>query len=129
VLPFVTQDEYDRLLWSCDFNAVRGEDSFVRAQWAGRPLLWHIYPQQENAHLEKLEAFLALYINGLSPAASTALTSLWRAWNLGEGVAENWLALQQVWPELTAHAEAWCLEQASQTDLAAALVQFYRNWL
>ncbi|EJT83076.1 hypothetical protein PPS11_40038 [Pseudomonas putida S11] len=36
VLPFVSQDDYDRLLWSCDFNAVRGEDSFVRAQWAGR---------------------------------------------------------------------------------------------
>ena len=46
VLPFVEQDQYDRLLWSCDFNAVRGEDSFVRAQWAGRPLLWHIYGQE-----------------------------------------------------------------------------------
>lgn len=129
VLPFVTQDDYDRLLWSCDFNAVRGEDSFVRAQWAGRPLLWHIYQQQENVHLDKLEAFLALYINGLSPAASAALTAMWQAWNHGEGVGESWLALQQVWPELTTHAEAWCLDQASQTDLAAALVQFYRNWL
>ena len=129
VLPFVTQDDYDRLLWSCDFNAVRGEDSFVRAQWAGRPLLWHIYQQQESAHLDKLEAFLALYINGLSPAASAALTALWQAWNHGDGVGESWLALQQVWPELTTHAEAWCLQQASLTDLAAALVQFYRNWL
>jgi uncharacterized repeat protein (TIGR03837 family) len=129
VLPFVTQDDYDRLLWSCDFNAVRGEDSFVRAQWAGRPLLWHIYQQQENVHLDKLEAFLALYINGLSPAASAALTAMWQAWNHGEGVGESWLALQQVWPELTTHAEAWCLDKASQTDLAAALVQFYRNWL
>jgi hypothetical protein len=61
VLPFVSQDEYDRLLWCCDFNAVRGEDSFVRAQWAGQPMLWHIYVQDENAHWEKLEAFLAHY--------------------------------------------------------------------
>lgn len=61
VLPFVRQDQYDHLLWSCDFNAVRGEDSFVRAQWAGRPLLWHIYQQDEDIHLDKLEAFLALY--------------------------------------------------------------------
>lgn len=52
VLPFVSQDDFDRLLWSCDFNAVRGEDSFVRAQWAGQPMLWHIYVQDENAHWE-----------------------------------------------------------------------------
>lgn len=57
VLPFIRQDQYDQLLWCCDFNAVRGEDSFVRAQWAGRPLLWHIYQQEEDVHLEKLEAF------------------------------------------------------------------------
>nr|BFE90266.1 hypothetical protein GCM10020185_08020 [Pseudomonas brassicacearum subsp. brassicacearum] len=53
VLPFIRQDQYDQLLWCCDFNAVRGEDSFVRAQWAGRPLLWHIYQQEEDVHLEK----------------------------------------------------------------------------
>ena len=35
-LPFIRQQDYDTLLWCCDFNAVRGEDSFVRAQWAGR---------------------------------------------------------------------------------------------
>ena len=45
VLPFVPQAEYDRLLWACDVNIVRGEDSFVRAQWANRPFAWHIYPQ------------------------------------------------------------------------------------
>lgn len=129
VLPFVEQDQYDRLLWSCDFNAVRGEDSFVRAQWAGRPLLWHIYKQDENAHLDKLEAFLALYTRAMSPAARAALTGLWRAWNVGEGMGDSWPALVQEWPALAAHAESWCLEQASQTDLAAALVQFYLNWL
>src|SRR5690242_19650822 len=32
--PFVPQDRYDEVLWSCDVNFVRGEDSFVRAQWA-----------------------------------------------------------------------------------------------
>ena len=39
-VPFVAQDDYDRLLWACDLNFVRGEDSFVRAQWAARPLIW-----------------------------------------------------------------------------------------
>ena len=60
-LPFVRQEDYDHLLWSCDFNAVRGEDSFVRAQWAGRPLLWHIYEQEEDAHWVKLNAFQACH--------------------------------------------------------------------
>jgi uncharacterized repeat protein (TIGR03837 family) len=129
VLPFVEQDQYDRLLWSCDFNAVRGEDSFVRAQWAGRPLLWHIYGQEEDAHWDKLEAFLALYTQGLSPVARAALEGLWRAWNAGEAMGASWQAVLQAWPELAEHAERWCLQRASQPDLAEALVEFYLNWL
>ncbi|HKX41718.1 MAG TPA: elongation factor P maturation arginine rhamnosyltransferase EarP, partial [Burkholderiaceae bacterium] len=35
------QLEYDHLLWASDLNIVRGEDSFVRAQWAGVPFVWH----------------------------------------------------------------------------------------
>ena len=129
VLPFVRQDQYDHLLWCCDFNAVRGEDSFVRAQWAGRPLLWHIYRQDEDIHLDKLEAFLTLYTKGLSVPAREAFSGLWRAWNAGHDMADHWLATRKHWPELQKHAEAWCLEQALQADLAAALVQFYVNWI
>lgn len=129
VLPFVSQDDYDRLLWCCDFNAVRGEDSFVRAQWAGRPLLWHIYPQEEGAHWAKLEAFLALYRQGLSPAAAQALQRLWHAWNAGAGMGAAWQAAQGHWLEWQEHAERWCAEQASRPDLAAALEQFYQNSL
>jgi len=129
VLPFVRQDQYDRLLWSCDFNAVRGEDSFVRAQWAGRPLLWHIYQQEEDVHLDKLEAFLALYVQGLSAPAREAISGLWRAWNAGEKMTDHWQSTRNHWPELEKHAQAWCLEQALQADLATALVQFYGNWI
>jgi uncharacterized repeat protein (TIGR03837 family) len=129
VLPFVRQEQYDRLLWCCDFNAVRGEDSFVRAQWAGRPLLWHIYRQDEDIHLDKLDAFLELYTEGLSPAAKTALVSLWQAWNADGDMANSWKMLLEHWPEVTANAEKWALEQGSRTDLATALVQFYVNWI
>ncbi|BBH32166.1 elongation factor P maturation arginine rhamnosyltransferase EarP [Pseudomonas bijieensis] len=129
VLPFVRQDQYDQLLWCCDFNAVRGEDSFVRAQWAGRPLLWHIYQQEEDVHLEKLEAFLRLYTQGLSQAAQKAISGLWRAWNAGQDMAEHWKATREQQQELAEHAQAWCLEQASRADLAAALVKFYGNWI
>ncbi|PTS94464.1 elongation factor P maturation arginine rhamnosyltransferase EarP [Pseudomonas sp. HMWF006] len=129
VLPFVRQDQYDHLLWCCDFNAVRGEDSFVRAQWAGRPMLWHIYQQDEDIHLDKLDAFLALYTKGLSPAAAEAMNGLWRAWSAGQPIGDHWLIARKHWPELQENAEVWCLEQGLQADLAAALVRFYLNWI
>jgi uncharacterized repeat protein (TIGR03837 family) len=57
-LPLLSQADYDHLLWACDLNFVRGEDSLVRALWAGKPLVWQIYPQDDNAHHAKLSAFL-----------------------------------------------------------------------
>lgn len=129
LLPFVSQDDYDCLLWCCDLNAVRGEDSFVRAQWAGRPLLWHIYQQEEGAHWDKLDAFLALYGEGLPPAAGAALRDCWHAWNGRGDMALAWQALCGQASALSAHAQSWCGAQTSRPDLAAALVQFHRNWL
>lgn len=129
VIAFVRQEQYDRLLWCCDFNAVRGEDSFVRAQWAGRPLLWHIYRQDEDIHLDKLDAFLALYTAALSPAAKVAVVTLWQAWNADGDMAQAWKMLLEHWPELNQHAQTWCLEQGLQADLATALVQFYESWI
>jgi uncharacterized repeat protein (TIGR03837 family) len=61
VLLFVEQERYDELLWACDINFVRGEDSCVRAQWAGKPFIWQIYPQHDEVHRQKLQAFLNLY--------------------------------------------------------------------
>ncbi|MBN2991185.1 elongation factor P maturation arginine rhamnosyltransferase EarP [Pseudomonas cedrina subsp. fulgida] len=129
VIAFVPQEHYDRLLWCCDFNAVRGEDSFVRAQWAGRPLLWHIYRQDEDIHLDKLDAFLELYTAGLSPAARAALIGLWHAWNTEGDMAQPWKSLLEHWPEVNLHAETWCLEQGLQADLATALVNFHESWI
>lgn len=59
-LPPLTQPDYDHLLWACDFNCVRGEDSLVRALWAQKPFVWQIYPQDDGAHYAKLDAFLDL---------------------------------------------------------------------
>ncbi|KRP65891.1 elongation factor P maturation arginine rhamnosyltransferase EarP [Pseudomonas orientalis] len=129
VLPFVRQGQYDQLLWCCELNAVRGEDSFVRAQWAGRPLLWHIYRQDEDIHLDKLDAFLELYTAALSPTAKEAVVAFWQAWNTEGDMARPWKMLQAHWPELNGHAQNWCLEQALQADLATALVQFYESWI
>ena len=74
-LPALSQPDFDQLLMNCDVNFVRGEDSVVRAIWAGRPFVWHIYPQHDQAHAAKLEAFLD------QMQLSTAIRTLHRAWN------------------------------------------------
>ncbi|MDN6859931.1 elongation factor P maturation arginine rhamnosyltransferase EarP [Pseudomonas sp. CAN2814] len=129
VLPFVRQEEYDLLLWSCDLNAVRGEDSFVRAQWAGRPFVWHIYQQDEDVHLEKLEAFLALFKQGTEEALRDEIRDFWLAWNGQGDVASAWLKLENRLPAWSERVGDWQRRLSEQTDLAAGLVRFYTNWL
>ncbi|MBI3145902.1 MAG: elongation factor P maturation arginine rhamnosyltransferase EarP [Pseudogulbenkiania sp.] len=129
VLPFTDQPGYDRLLWSCDLNIVRGEDSFVRAQWAARPLLWHIYRQDEDAHLVKLDAFLSHYGATLSADARAALFAASHAWNLGQGMAAAWAGLAPHLAELRQHAEAWPERALGRAGLASRLVQMVENKL
>lgn len=123
VLPFVAQPDYDRLLWACDVNFVRGEDSFVRAQWAARPFVWHIYPQDEALHHVKLRAFLQRYA-----APGDALDAAMLAWNAVPGQGAAWPALWQRLradaAPLAAHALEWERSMLAHGDLAANLLQF-----
>ena len=57
-IPPLSQTKFDQLLKSSDLNFVRGEDSLVRAIWAGKAFVWQIYPQDDGAHRAKLNAFL-----------------------------------------------------------------------
>ena len=128
-LPFLAQPAYDELLWACDWNFVRGEDSFVRAQWARRPLAWHIYPQADDAHLRKLEAFLAVYCQGLDSHLTAAMARLWDGWNQPQGgavagIGAAWGELASGKEPLRAHAEAWAGKLAAPGDLAANLAQY-----
>ena len=125
VLPFLRQEDYDLLLWACDWNFVRGEDSFVRAQWAGKPLLWQIYAQQEDAHLVKLDAFLDRYCAGLQPAAADVMRAAHHGWNGASPL--NWGELLQFSSTLEHHAKAWAEALAAQPDLASNLVIFCKN--
>jgi uncharacterized repeat protein (TIGR03837 family) len=131
VFPFLDQDSYDRLLWACDLNLVRGEDSFVRGQWAARPLLWQIYPQREEAHWPKLDAFLGLYCRGLPAETATVLTGLWEAWNKTDGAAVEsaWTGFREHLPELEGHARRWAEHLAKGGNLANNLAQFCENLL
>jgi uncharacterized repeat protein (TIGR03837 family) len=125
--PLVPQADFDRLLWTADLNLVRGEDSFVRAHWAGRPMLWQIYPQDEDAHWIKLDAWLAHA--GFPPE----IEALNRAWNRAPSTAEpladaiaNALsaALHQAWKRST---QAFTEALAQQPDLADQLMAFALN--
>jgi uncharacterized repeat protein (TIGR03837 family) len=119
-LPWLTQPDYDRLLWACDLNFVRGEDSFVRAQWAGAPFVWQAYPQHDAAHAAKLEAFANLMLQGAAPELSQAVRSLWRGWN---GLQAGPLALPPA-PAWQAQALSWRKQLLGQADLASQLLGF-----
>ena len=127
ILPLTDQDGYDRLLWSCDLNIVRGEDSFVRAQWAARPFIWHIYRQEDDAHIVKLNAFLQHYTNGLSDSQDTAICQLWQGFNRDEDVCSTWQNSERIRAEWLAHAQGWPQKQLRGGDLATRLVHFIKK--
>jgi len=123
ILPYVSQADFDELLWACDLNFVRGEDSLVRALWAGQPLVWHIYPQHDNAHHAKLLAFLDWL---------QAPTSL-RQWHCAWNGLENHGTLPQLDASLLAQ---WrdCIQAArtrlwAQEDLTTQLLQWSEKFI
>jgi uncharacterized repeat protein (TIGR03837 family) len=123
VLPFVAQEDYDLLLWACDVNFVRGEDSCVRAQWAGKPFIWQIYPQHDAVHWDKLQAFLNLYGATLSVAARAAVQNLWQTWNDGGDAGLAWTDFIAARAELDAQALDWATHLA-KNNLALNLLDF-----
>lgn len=129
ILDMTDQQGFDRLLWSCDFNIVRGEDSFLRAQWAARPFIWHIYPQEEQAHLLKLKAFMDKYCQTLNPNISKAWQQLNMIFNQAEGddLKTHWQQITDQYSTLVDHAENWAIDAIKDGDLASRLVNFVKN--
>jgi uncharacterized repeat protein (TIGR03837 family) len=127
VVPFLDQPDYDRLLWCCDLNFVRGEDSMVRAQWAQKPFVWHIYPQEEDAHRIKLDAFLARFSGAMPPEASDACRAASHAWNGDGDLRASWPAFRDALPVLEAHMPGWCGKLRAQGDLAGNLLAFIQQ--
>jgi uncharacterized repeat protein (TIGR03837 family) len=119
-LPFLTQSGYDRLLWSCDLNFVRGEDSLVRAIWAGQAFVWHIYPQQDRVHRQKL---IALLDSMRAPPTLCHFTGCWNGLDLGieqDLCAGVPIAELAQWSTAT---RAWRDSLIKQPDLASQLIQ------
>ena len=128
-IPFVAQQDFDRVLHLSDGLIVRGEDSFVRAQFSGKPFFWHIYPQDENVHLDKLDAFwdkagrmmpseiraahrlLSDDLNGRRATAAARLA----AWQTLEAGAALWQGAVQNW-------QRFLFSQPSAAEKLAAFV-------
>ena len=118
-MPWLSQRTFDELLWACDLNFVRGEDSLVRALWAGQPFVWQAYRQQDQAHHAKVQALLDAW--GPAPALNGVRT-LWAAWN---GM-QAWPATPEI-PALAAwqaSVRAWRQQLWQQAPLAQQLLDF-----
>jgi uncharacterized repeat protein (TIGR03837 family) len=117
-LPPLTQIEFDHLLWTCDLNCVRGEDSLVRAIWAGKPFLWQIYPQHDAAHVDKLGAFLdVLHASG----SMRAMHQVWNGTNGSQSAATLPVIDLQDWAETVQMARVRLLQM---DDLVTQLIDF-----
>ena len=124
-LPWLDQGAFDRLLWSCDLNLVRGEDSFVRALWAGQPFVWQLYPQHDGAHLVKLDAFLARFFAGAPPRLAERLTHLFVGWNRSALLRDESLVIDpSLLGDWAQHCAGFRDALASQVDLTASLIRF-----
>ena len=117
-LPLMSQTDYDQLLGACDFNFVRGEDSLVRALWAGKPLVWQIYPQEDGAHHAKLHAFLDRME---APVSLHQWHQTWNGLTHQDSVQPLKTPLLAEWQST---AEAFCGRLKSQPDLTQQLIEF-----
>ncbi len=119
-LPPLSQRDYDRLLWSCELNFVRGEDSFVRAQWAGAPCVWQVYRQADQAHVVKLQAWLERYLAGAAPEVAEPARRLHTAWN---GLAAPAFEFPDpaAW---VAHCQRWRDRLLELPDLVGELLEY-----
>lgn len=84
IFKFLSFEKYDNLLKSSDLNFVRGEDSLCRAIFSGKPFVWQVYVQENEAHVKKLESFIEMYFFDLEINLKAIVTSLFYEWNTGQ---------------------------------------------
>lgn len=121
-LPLLSQDDFDRVLWSCDLNFVRGEDSVVRAVWAGKPFVWQIYPQDDGVHTVKLDAFLDML------DAPPSLRNFHHRWNAAQAAPDAAMAgLAALLPDWSQAVQAARTRLEAGPDLVTRLLNFVRK--
>ena len=92
----------------------------MRALWAGKPFLWHIYPQADGAHAAKLDAFLHPFTAGAPAKSAASILSLARAWNGLAPWPEHW-PLRDDWAQT---AQRWRAEMLRLPDMVSQLQGF-----
>ena len=122
IFPFLSQADYDQLLSDCDVNFVRGEDSWVRAVWAGKPFIWQPYFQDENVHIKKLNAFLDLFYAHLN--VKEIVCEAHRCWSVGQLPKPFLHAYLEHLSAISSYTLQQSQQLAKQQDLAAKLVIF-----
>ena len=128
LLPFLSQADYDCLLWACDLNFVRGEDSWIRAIWAEKPFIWQPYIQSDETHILKLRAFLDLYLSAATSEISTLINESQLAWSSADTTTQmpiNHL-IEQL-PAIQNYAKKVTKTLMLQPDLATKLMIFSEN--
>lgn len=126
LLPFLSQIQYDQLLWACDLNFVRGEDSWIRAIWAGKPFVWQPYIQAENTHLTKLNAFLSAYTAQADAETKNLIETAHQVWSNARPRPHEkfWLEVKNRLLEWQTYARKKSNLFAQQKDLSQALIDF-----
>ncbi|MAD76101.1 MAG: elongation factor P maturation arginine rhamnosyltransferase EarP [Rheinheimera sp.] len=127
VFSFLAQPDYDLLLAACDVNFVRGEDSIIRAHWAGKPFVWQIYRQQENAHLLKLQAFLDHYCRQMPAGLAAPVQQWYLDWNIDRNLTNSWQQFYPLLREITDYNQQWRQQLLANGDLASNLVHFAKK--
>ena len=122
-LPALSQADFDHLLWSCELNFVRGEDSLVRAVWAGAPFVWQAYVQDDAAHTAKVAALLDRFLADAPAGLAVGVRRMFSAWNGLAGAAAPDLAAIDL-AEWAAHCRRWRDGLAARPDLGSALLGF-----
>lgn len=149
VIPFLAQADYDSLLWACDLNFVRGEDSWIRAIWASKPFIWQPYIQSDDTHIKKITAFLEIYTHSTEKESTEISSTIYQAnlaWSQSSAtnnltktalkitaslkktiVQEPWSSLINNLSEFHYYAEKRSNALINQPDLATKLVIFSEN--
>jgi len=128
LLPFLSQADYDHLLWACDLNFVRGEDSWIRAIWAEKPFIWQPYIQTDDTHIKKLNAFLDLYLSAANAEVKSVVYEAQLAWSeVYTSTPAPFSRLIKHLAELKVYAIQQTNKLALQSDLATRLVIFSEN--
>ena len=125
LLPFLSQSDYDHLLWACDLNFVRGEDSWIRAIWASKPFIWQPYIQTEDTHIKKMQAFLEVYSCEATDEIKSTLLDAHLTWsNASISDTNNLTRLVQNLPKLDSYTKQQGDILSALPDLATKLLSF-----